>query len=211
VFVSQINSTFITRSELSGLLVLIGQGLGVVREKVAQYLVNSFQCSHCLSREEVDHAVQVLAKRSTRLAFQAMLREALPFDLKTHQPRIKEMERLESWYANVDVPVRLIWGKCDQVLPAGMGYMLEKQLPNARLTVLPDCRHAPNIERPAECAKLIRVAEREIAAQRAKSSARDHAAIQKSSDETTLLPADTAGLGQNRTTERKFISDPTRN
>jgi pimeloyl-ACP methyl ester carboxylesterase len=45
-----------------------------------------------------------------------------------------------------------------------MGYLLEHQLPNARLMVIPDCKHAPNLECPKECARLIREADRHIAA-----------------------------------------------
>ncbi len=165
VFMSQVSPELIGRAEISGLKIDIGQGLGVVREKVAQFLAGGFYSSHCLSREEVDHAVEILTNPSTRRAFQAMLLEALPFDTRTHQPRFDEMIRLEREYKNVDLPVRILWGKCDQTLPVMMGYMLEKQLPNAQLTVMPDCKHAPNLECPMECARLIRLAQEEIAAE----------------------------------------------
>jgi hypothetical protein len=72
-----------SRAELSGLKVNIGHGLGMVREVVAQYLAGSFYASHCLSREEVDHAVEVVTYSSTRNAFKALLSEALPFDQKS--------------------------------------------------------------------------------------------------------------------------------
>ncbi len=165
LFLSQVKPALIARSELSGLTVGLGQGVGVVREKVAQYLAGGFYASHCLSREEVDHAAQVVVNRRTRRAFQAMLQQALPFDLKSYAPRFEHMCRMEAWYTNVNLPVRILWGQCDTVLPVAMGYKLEKQLPNARLVVIPDCDHAPNLERPAECARLIRVCEQEIANQ----------------------------------------------
>ena len=41
--------------------------------------------------------------------------------------------------------------------------MLKDQLPNAKLTVIPDCKHAPNLECPTQCARLIREADRQIA------------------------------------------------
>ena len=69
------------------------------------------------------------------------------------------MQLLESWYQNVDVPVQLIWGNCDPTLPVHLGYKIAAQLPNARLTILPDCKHAPNLECPEACARLIRQAE----------------------------------------------------
>lgn len=164
VFLSQVNPSLASDAELSGFKLSLGHGLGMLREAVAQYLAGSFYASHCLSREEVDHAVGVITSPGTRNAFQAMLRQALPFDLKTHQPCFPEMLAQEAWYTNVDLPCQIIWGKCDQTLPVSLGYMLEHQLPNARLTVIPDCKHAPNLERPAECARLIRDADRQVAA-----------------------------------------------
>ena len=164
VFLSQANPVLASRAELSGLKVNLGHSLGMVREAVAQYLAGSFYASHCLSREEVDHAVAVITNPGTRNAFKAMLREALPFDGKTRQPDFPQMMLQETWYTNVDVPCQIIWGKCDQTLSVAMGNMLERQLPNARLTVIPDCKHAPNLECPNECARLIHEADRQMAA-----------------------------------------------
>jgi pimeloyl-ACP methyl ester carboxylesterase len=164
VFLSQVSPALASRAKLSGLTVHIGQGLGVVREAVTKYLVGSFCGSHCLSREEVDHAVKVIMNQGTRRAFRAMLREALPIDQKTGQPDFIQMELLETWYTNVNLPCQIFWGKCDQTLPVQMGYMLKDHLPNARLTVILNCKHAPNLECPEACAREIREADRQIAA-----------------------------------------------
>jgi hypothetical protein len=40
-----------------------------------------------------------------------------------------------------------------------MGYKLAKQLPRATLTVLPDSMHSPQLECPAECARILREAD----------------------------------------------------
>jgi len=117
-----------------------------------------------LSREEVDHAVRVIVNPGIRNAFKAMLCEALPFDPKTRQPDIARMLVLESWYTNVDIPCEISCGKCDQTLPVATGYMLEHQLP--KLTVIPDCKHAPTLECPVEYARRIREADGRIAAKR---------------------------------------------
>jgi pimeloyl-ACP methyl ester carboxylesterase len=101
VFVSQANPALASRAELSGVKIDIGHGLGMVREAVAEYLALSFYASHCLSREEVDHAVKVLTNPGTRNAFQAMLREALPYDQKTRQFDFPLMALQETWYTNV--------------------------------------------------------------------------------------------------------------
>jgi pimeloyl-ACP methyl ester carboxylesterase len=121
VFLSQANPALASRAELSGLKVSIGHSLGMVREAVAQYLTGSFYASHCLSREEVDHAVEVLTNPGKRNAFKAMLREALPFDQKTRQPNFPRMMLQETWYTNVNLPCEIIWGKCDQTLSVAMG------------------------------------------------------------------------------------------
>lgn len=162
VFMSQVSPVLISRAELSGLTVRIGNGLGMAREAVAEYLAGGFYASHCMPREEVDHTLGVLSNPGTRNAFKAMLREALAFDPRTRQPNFFEMMAQEKWYANIDLPCEMIWGKCDQIVPVQVGYMLEHQLPDARLTVIPDCKHSPSLECPAECARLIREADHRI-------------------------------------------------
>jgi len=162
VLMSQANPSLTSRAELQGWKVGIGNGLGMVREAVAQYLAGSFYASHCLAREEVDHAVAILSHAGTREAFKAMLHEALPFDAKTRQPDFAAMTELERGYSHVSLPCQIIWGKCDQTLPVAMGYMFEHQLPHAELTVMPRCKHAPNLEQPEECARRIREADRRI-------------------------------------------------
>jgi pimeloyl-ACP methyl ester carboxylesterase len=165
VLMPEANQHFKDMSVLSGTKVSAASGLGLLRELVAQYLAKGFYCSRCLPREDVDNAVHVLTDKGHREAFQAMLRDALPFNLKTGQPDFREMQRLESWYQNVNMPVQIIWGNCDQTLPVHLGYKIARQLPNARLSVIPNCMHAPNLEYPELCARLVRQAELDLRSQ----------------------------------------------
>ena len=50
----------------------------------------------------------------------------------------------------IDVPTLVIWGRGDRIVPLKLGKRLVGDLPNARLTVVDDCGHAPHKERPAE-------------------------------------------------------------
>ncbi|MGA2591826.1 MAG: alpha/beta fold hydrolase [Bryobacteraceae bacterium] len=45
-------------------------------------------------------------------------------------------------------PVDLLWGESDRLVPLDYARELQHKLPNARLTVLEKCGHAPQLERP---------------------------------------------------------------
>jgi len=47
-------------------------------------------------------------------------------------------------------PVLLVWGEEDRVVPVGAAQAAVREFPDASLLVVPDCGHAPQIERPAE-------------------------------------------------------------
>jgi pimeloyl-ACP methyl ester carboxylesterase len=49
----------------------------------------------------------------------------------------------------IDLPVLLIWGRGDRVVPLAIGERLARELPRARLEVLDACGHLPHEERPA--------------------------------------------------------------
>ena len=53
------------------------------------------------------------------------------------------------------MPVKLIWGALDPVIPVQTGRVLAERLPDATLVVLPRTWHRPQTERPAEVARII--------------------------------------------------------
>jgi pimeloyl-ACP methyl ester carboxylesterase len=56
----------------------------------------------------------------------------------------------------VGAPTLVIWGADDHLIPVGLAHRLVRELPDARLELIPDCGHAPNEEQPATTAELLR-------------------------------------------------------
>ena len=52
--------------------------------------------------------------------------------------------------AAIRVPALLVWGRDDELTPVKNGERIAASLPDARLTVIPDCGHSPMEERPRE-------------------------------------------------------------
>lgn len=58
-------------------------------------------------------------------------------------------------YSEIDIPVLLLWGDHDEVIPLWVGEKLHDELPNAELQLIKNCGHAPHEERPGETARRI--------------------------------------------------------
>lgn len=58
-------------------------------------------------------------------------------------------------YKNINVPVLIIWGERDEIIPLSIGQRLEKDIPGARLRIISNCGHAPQEECPEETIHLI--------------------------------------------------------
>ena len=67
----------------------------------------------------------------------------------------KNIDEITSKYKDIKIPVLLIWGENDQTIPLSIGQRLEKDLPNAKLVVIPECGHLPPEEKPQELVKII--------------------------------------------------------
>jgi pimeloyl-ACP methyl ester carboxylesterase len=57
--------------------------------------------------------------------------------------------------ARVRAKTLVIWGDDDRIFPLSLGRRLAREMPDARLRVVPHCGHAPNEEHPAKTAELI--------------------------------------------------------
>ena len=54
------------------------------------------------------------------------------------------------------MPILLLWGADDALVPLATGQALADRMPDATFEILPDCGHLPTLEKPADAARLLR-------------------------------------------------------
>jgi len=62
---------------------------------------------------------------------------------------------LDGKLASFQVPVDLIWGASDRLVPLDYAKKLQSQLPHCTLTVIERCGHAPQLERPRQLTQVL--------------------------------------------------------
>lgn len=50
----------------------------------------------------------------------------------------------------ISIPTLVVWGADDQLVPLADGRDYAAKIPHAQLVIMPDCGHAPSLEKPAE-------------------------------------------------------------
>ena len=63
--------------------------------------------------------------------------------------------RLEKWCHRLSMPVHLIWGENDGLFPPAVGESHVARLPNARLSLVPDCGHLVHVEQYDRLCQLV--------------------------------------------------------
>ncbi len=63
--------------------------------------------------------------------------------------------RLGHWLHRVSVPTLVVWGEHDGVVPRAIGEAYAREIPGARLEIVPATAHLPHLERPQEFSKLV--------------------------------------------------------
>ena len=65
------------------------------------------------------------------------------------EPRLHD-PHLPKWLHRIDVPVKIIWGKQDRILPVGILDEMKRLMPGAKTLVLENCGHLPHAEKVDE-------------------------------------------------------------
>ena len=65
------------------------------------------------------------------------------------EPRLHD-PFLPKWLHRIDVPVKIIWGKQDRILPVGILDEMKRLMPSAKTLVLENCGHLPHAEKVDE-------------------------------------------------------------
>jgi pimeloyl-ACP methyl ester carboxylesterase len=67
-----------------------------------------------------------------------------------------DIEALVAQYKTISVPVLVIWGEEDEVVPLAVGKNFKRDIPNSELVILPKCGHMPPEEEPGETTRIIK-------------------------------------------------------
>lgn len=72
----------------------------------------------------------------------------------TWQPRGYDLN-LQKWLHRVSVPTKIVWGENDTILPVTYAHAWQRHIPDALLSTIAACGHAPHIEQPAALAQEV--------------------------------------------------------
>ena len=70
------------------------------------------------------------------------------------EPRLHD-PFLPKWLHRIDVPVKIIWGREDRILPVGLGHELKRLLPKAEMHIMDNVGHLPHAERVDEFVDIV--------------------------------------------------------
>jgi pimeloyl-ACP methyl ester carboxylesterase len=74
------------------------------------------------------------------------------------EPRLHD-PFLHKWLHRITVPVKIVWGENDRILPVGYARAFRELLPDAELDVIPACGHLPQVEHADRfCERVLRFA-----------------------------------------------------
>ena len=62
---------------------------------------------------------------------------------------------LRKWLHRVDVPVKIVWGEADKILPVAYAGEFKRLMPGAEVDIIPRCGHLPQAERPEEFCDIV--------------------------------------------------------
>ncbi|MFB9948540.1 alpha/beta fold hydrolase [Rhizobium puerariae] len=100
------------------------------------------------------YAEQMLAARPSAEELETVLRNRLTTAKLAWEPRFHNPD-LHKWLHRIIVPTLILWGDRDKVVPAGYGVAYEDLIPDARLEIIRDCGHLPQIEKVDRFVELV--------------------------------------------------------
>ena len=70
------------------------------------------------------------------------------------EPRLHD-PYLSKWLHRIEVPMKILWGRQDRILPVAFVDVYRKLLPKAEISILENCGHLPHAEKPDEFVEII--------------------------------------------------------
>lgn len=130
---------FIRMAKIPGLSVALGRLLPA-RFATALVLKKCYYNKDAVTEEQIDTYAYFGSLPGAAAAVSQTARQLVP--------KGKDMEDLIAQYKTIQVPVLLIWGKEDEVVPVEVGENFKRDLPDSQLVIISHCGHIPLEEKP---------------------------------------------------------------
>jgi pimeloyl-ACP methyl ester carboxylesterase len=122
----------------------VGGKLVSPRFATAQVLRKCYYNKDKITDEQIDTYAYYGSLPGAREALVATAQQIAPEDI----------EAVTARYNTISVPVLIIWGAEDEVVPLSVGKQFKQDIPNSELVILPQCGHMPPEEEPGETTRL---------------------------------------------------------
>jgi pimeloyl-ACP methyl ester carboxylesterase len=96
----------------------------------------------------------MLAVKPTEAEADVMMKNHYALARLAWQPRFFNPD-LEKWLHRIDVPTHIVWGREDRLVPVAYAQAFAKLIPNARVTIIPECGHLPHREKADEYVRIV--------------------------------------------------------
>jgi pimeloyl-ACP methyl ester carboxylesterase len=123
----------------------VGGKLVPSRMATAQVLRKCYYDKAKITEEQIDTYAYYGSLPGAREAIVQTARQIEPPDIGA----------LVSQYETISVPVLIIWGAEDEVVPLSLGKRFKRDIPNSQLVVIPQCGHMPPEEQPGKTTRTI--------------------------------------------------------
>jgi len=126
---------------------LVRRGRNIAGQLLSRAAGDPFFVNPSAYRREFEALLEGLEDPAAQRAFTATLRSASHLGGQA----ISALDRIGS----ARFPVLIVWGRADRVFPVAHAHHAAKVVPDARLVILDDCGHFPQIEATKEFTKLL--------------------------------------------------------
>lgn len=96
----------------------------------------------------------LLARKPTREEEDTLLKNRFAIARVGWHPPLTD-PHLAKWLHRIELPVHIIWGDTDRLLPIAYAREFERLLPGSRSTTLAECGHAAHLEKPEALAAAV--------------------------------------------------------
>jgi pimeloyl-ACP methyl ester carboxylesterase len=128
---------FIALAKVPGLSAVLSQVVPP-RFAVALVLKKSYYDKDKITEEQIDTYAYFGSLPGAAAAVSQTARQLVP----------KDIDSLIAQYQTIKVPVLIIWGREDEVVPLSVGENFKRDIPGSELVVIPHCGHIPLEEEP---------------------------------------------------------------